>query len=403
MNKKFNKTSCISVPALPSVVCPLSSAPLRLAHLESSMDWGGQELRIVEQCAWLNAHGHRAWIIANPRAAIVSHAQAQHVPIAEIPMYGVTHPYTLLRLIRFIHENDINVIDCHSQRASYYGAYLKWLTAKAVIRSHHVANPIHANNLKQLFWRHGSHGIVVTATMIREQLIAQNLTAGQPIHLALPGVDPERFHPQIEGQALRAQWGIPADATLIANIGMIRPDKGQLYFVEACRSLMARHHKLYAVQLGEATCQTAAYKEAVLASAQAEIATGKIQFLGYQGEIEQWLAMADIVVIASTVEAQTRLVTQAFLMKKNVVATTVGGLPEMITPLRTGLLCQPGQAAALAATIEQLINNPSLAHQLKENAYQQAMTHWTFNAMMQEMLSYYRQALEQSKKHAKAS
>ncbi|WP_215778713.1 glycosyltransferase family 4 protein [Paludibacterium sp. B53371] len=367
---------------------------MRIAHIESSMDWGGQELRIVEQAVWLNAHGHPCWIVARPGSAILTQARQRGLPLLEMEIRGSMNPATLRTLRHFVREQQIDLIDCHGNRDSTYGAYLKWFGGLPVVRSRHVTDPIGASGLKKLVWRYGNHGIVVTAGRIREMLQQDGLADPARVYVAVAGVDEQRFHPGLDGAALRAQLGIAPAARVVANVGMIRPDKGQLFFVQACRQIIDCRDDVVAIQLGEATGQTRGYKQQVLAEAGAALESGRIRFLGYQADIEHWLALADIVVVASIgTEAQTRLVAQAFLMKKNVVATTVGGLPEMIRHEQTGLLCAPGDAAALQQAVSRLLEDPALAERLRENAYQHALSHMSFDHMMQGMLGCYRQAL----------
>lgn len=363
---------------------------MRIAHIESSMDWGGQELRIVEQTEWLNANGHPCWIIARPGSAILRQAQQRKLPVHELEIRGSANPGTLFALLRFLKRERIQLLDCHGNRDATYGAYVKWLTGIVVIRSRHITNRIPLDPLKRLVWKKGSHGVVVTAGKVREIIGAAGLRPPQDIHVAVAGVDTRRFRPDLSAAALKESLGIPAGHRVIANVGMIRPDKGQLFYVRACKELLARHEGITCIQLGEATKQTAAYRQQVLAEAHDEIATGKIRFLGYKGDIENWLALADIVVIASIgTEAMTRLVAQAFLMKKNVVATTVGGLPEMIEHEHTGLLCPSKDASALAKSVGRLLDDPDLAERLRENAYRHALASMTFEHMMSGMLDYY--------------
>ncbi|SMF02317.1 glycosyltransferase family 4 protein [Pseudogulbenkiania subflava] len=370
---------------------------MRIAHIESSMDWGGQELRIVEQSEWLNREGHPTWVIARPGSAILEQARGRGVPTHAMEIRGSVNPVTYRELSRFLKRERIELLDCHGNRDSTYGAYVKWLQQVPVVRSRHVTDPIRADALRRLIWRRGNDGIVVTAGKIREMLAEAGLAESERVYVAAAGVDESRFSPERDGRSLRERLGIPLDHMVIANVGMIRPDKGQLYFVRACKELLVRHAGITCIQLGEATGQTADYKEAVLHEAGSALDAGRIRFLGYQPDIENWLAVADLVVVASVAtEAQTRLVAQAFLMKKNIVATTTGGLPEMIDHQRTGLLCPPGNAEALAAAIDRLLAEPGLAANLREAAYQHALQYMSFDYMMQGMLGAYRQAVRRA-------
>jgi glycosyltransferase involved in cell wall biosynthesis len=371
---------------------------LRIAHIESSMHWGGQELRIVEQTEWLNNQGYPTWIIARPGSAIVEKAREKSLPLHEMPIRGSFNPSTFRKLLDFLRRNKIELLDCHGNRDGRYGAYVRWLTRISVIRSRHIIDPIRNDFFSRLVWRYGNDGIIVTADEIRKMIAASGLSKSDRIYVAVPGVDEKRFHPGLCGLSLRQKLGIPPHHFVIANIGMIRPDKGQLQFVAASRMLLKKHSDMTCIQVGEAPSHSLKYKDEVVDSAGEDGQNGRIRFLGYQSDIENWLALADVVVIASiATEAKTRLVAQAFLMKKNVVATTIGGLSEMIAHNHTGLLCQPDDSTALAQAVEVLMDDKELAKGLRENAYQQAIQSMTFECMMSGMLAAYNQATRSSK------
>lgn len=367
---------------------------MRIAHIESSMHWGGQELRIVEQTEWLNAQGHLAWIIARPGAAIVEKARQKNLPVYELPIRGAFNPGTLRRLLRFIDHHDIELLDCHGNRDASYGAYVRWLSGIAVIRSRHITDPLRRDAYNRLIWRRGNHGVIVTAEAIADHIVASKLSQRERIFVAEAGVDERRFHPKVNASALRQSLGIDPNQIVVANIGMIRPDKGQLEFVEASKQILAKNPSVVCIQIGEATTHSLNYKQQVLEAAGDDLKNQRIRFLGYHDDIEQWLALANIVVIASiATEAKTRLVSQCFLMKKNVVATRVGGLPEMIAHRDTGLLCPANDSVELALAVQSIIDDPVLAERLREQAYQHALETATFGQMMDGMLAVYEQAL----------
>lgn len=367
---------------------------MRIAHIESSMHWGGQELRIVEQTEWLNAQGHLAWIIARPGAAIVDKSREKDLPVCEMAIRGAFNPGTLRRLLRFIDHHDIQLLDCHGNRDASYGAYVRWLSGIAVIRSRHIIDPLRRDPFNRLIWRLGNHGVIVTAEAIADHIVSSQLSKRERIYVAEAGVDERRFHPQVDASELRQRLGITPDQIVVANIGMIRPDKGQLEFVEASKQVLENNPLVVCIQIGEATSHSLDYKQQVLEAAGDHLKQQRIRFLGYHDDIEQWLALANIVVIASiATEAKTRLVSQCFLMKKNVVATRVGGLPEMIGHGSTGLLCPANEPSALAQAVQNLIDDPCLAEGLRERAYQQALKTATFGHMMDGMLAVYELAL----------
>ncbi len=367
---------------------------LRIAHFESSMNWGGQELRIIEQMEWLIAHGYDVWLIARPGSAILAEAVKRDLPNLALRVRGSVNLKTLYKLLRFLQQEEINLLDCHSNKDAYYGLWTRLLTNRKVIRSRHVTDRIITKNGRALVWRYGNDYIITTADAVNRQIIDLGLAPAEKIYTAKAGVDEKRFHPHIDSDHLKKQLGIPLDHTVVANIGMIRRDKGQLYYAKACNQLLNAHQKLSCIQVGEATLQTKRYKAEVVREIQQGSHADRFHFLGYHDDIENYLAMADIVVIASIgTEAQTRLVSQAYLMKKAVVATRIGGLPEMVLDQETGLLCEATKGDALAATIDRLLDDRKLRNALTDNAYTYALQHMTIDLMMQEMISVYEKTL----------
>ena len=376
----------------------LKDSSLRIAHIESSMHWGGQELRIVEQTEWLNKQGFPTWIIARPGSAIIEKAREKALPVREMPIKGSFNPSTLRNLLRFLRQHKITLLDCHGNRDSRYGAYVRWLLGIPVIRSRHIIDPIRRDLFNHLLWRYGNDGIIVTADKIREMIVGLGLSTAENIYVAAAGVDENRFHPGRCGLSLRRQLGIPEHHFVVANIGMIRPDKGQLQFVKACQALLKKYTEMTCIQIGEAPAHALAYQDEVLAAAGDDGQSGRIRFLGYQADIENWMALADVIVIASiATEAKTRLVAQAFLMKKNIIATTTGGLSEMISHQHTGLLCPPDDPGALAEAVELLMHDKGLAATLSDKAYHHAAQSMTFEFMMSGMLETYSQAIARAK------
>ncbi|EIJ43745.1 glycosyltransferase [Beggiatoa alba B18LD] len=368
---------------------------MRIAHLESSLHWGGQELRIIEQMLWLRAHGHQVWLIAHSRSAILHEARRYGLSCLPLDIHNAFSLPILWQLYHFLHVQQIELIDTHSSKDSYQACWIKWLTGITVVRSRHVTNPIRHSFVHRLIWQYGNDRVIVTAQTIKAQLVSFGLKSIHAIDVAIAGVDETRFYPQLreKNQALRASLGISTDHWIIANIGMIREDKGQLFFVQACQEIAQHFSNVTFLQIGEATENSQAYKQQVLTAVAHSTYQTHFHFLGYRVNIEDYLSICDVIIIASiATEAQTRLVSQAFLTKTAVVATSTGGLVEMIEHEKTGLLCPAQSAHALAENTMRLLREPSLREQLCLNALQHANQHWTLTQMMNGMLNSYQQA-----------
>jgi glycosyltransferase involved in cell wall biosynthesis len=363
-----------------------------IAHIESSLNWGGQELRIIEQTQWLINNGYKTIIIARPKSKILIEAHERKLPYFELEIKGSVHLLQIFKLIYFLKKNKIDILDAHSSRDASYAMFVKFFTNIKVIRSRHVTNRIKNDFFHAFIWRYGSHAIITTANKIKSDIVNLKLFDKNKIFVAPAGVDETKFSlsKYKDIQSLKEKHSIPKNDIIIANIGMIRGDKGQYYYFKMCEILAKKYPNITFLQIGEATRDTQKYKAKILEEYNKSDYKSRIHFLGYKSNIQDYIAISDIVVIASVgTEAMTRLVSQCFFMKKNIVATNVGGLPEMIEDKVTGLLSEPRDPQALANNVESILENQSLKIQYQQNAFKYAQENFTFSSMMEFMINTY--------------
>jgi len=87
---------------------------MRIAHIESSMNWGGLELRVLEQSEWLQENGHEAHVIALPGSAMLREARQRRLPALELEMRGNANPQTIYRLLGYLKRNNIEVLNAQA-------------------------------------------------------------------------------------------------------------------------------------------------------------------------------------------------------------------------------------------------------------------------------------------------
>ncbi|GGH81501.1 glycosyltransferase involved in cell wall biosynthesis [Pullulanibacillus pueri] len=118
-----------------------------------------------------------------------------------------------------------------------------------------------------------------------------------------------------------------------------------------------------------------------------------VVFLGYQNNVPALLKRADIVVLSSLQENQPFAVMEAQLAGKPIVATAVGGIPEMIQDKKTGLLAPAKSAEGLYTNLKRLVNHKALRNSLGTNGQEWAMKKWNLNRMIDETISVFQEQL----------
>jgi len=177
---------------------------------------------------------------------------------------------------------------------------------------------------------------------------------------------------------VRRELGSGDDIT-VGLFGRIATWKGQHVLLEAVRSLPG----LRAVIVGAPLFGEDAYQRELTRLASDPALAGRVQFLGFRPDIQALMQAMDIIVHTSTLaEPFGRVVVEGMMARRPVVAAAAGGVLEIIDHGQDGLLCVPGDAAALSRTLALLVKNPDLRERLAETGYKTAKARFTREHML---------------------
>ena len=165
------------------------------------------------------------------------------------------------------------------------------------------------------------------------------------------------------------------DACHLIISGTVMKSKGQEDAVRSMIELVKiRNRRVELVIVGSAQPEFQNYLQEIINS---EGVADCIHFIPFHENVLSIVNAADIVLVCSRMEAFGRVILEAMLMEKAVIATNTGGTPEMIINEETGLLYTPGNYLQLADQIEQLLDNPDKRKKLAQNAYHFAKSTFT--------------------------
>lgn len=170
------------------------------------------------------------------------------------------------------------------------------------------------------------------------------------------GIDLEAIHVTIEKSEMRRQWHIDEKTTLIGTVGRLVPVKGQAILLEALRILRDSCHNITLLFVGDGPLR--GHLQLVVQRLGLE---QSVIFAGHQEKPYDFINMMDIFVLSSLHEGIPMVLLEALALKRSVIATRVGGIPEVVSHGLSGILVSPGNAGELAAGIKDLINDPSKA------------------------------------------
>ncbi len=358
---------------------------MNILHLESSGSWGGQEYRTCLEVNWLNAHGHQAWLICDPKSEVLPRARELGARVLALALRRRIDPIASFRIWFFCWRHEIDLIKTYSSKDHWLCLPLH-LAGLPVTRSRCITDPLGSRS-RGFIYKYGCAKIVADAKVIKRQLVEQNGIAPEKIEVIGSAVDLLKFSPNLDPMKFREEMGFSADTPLIANIGMIRSDKGQMRLMKAARIVLQQRPEARFIFVGQGTGDR--WREQRLRQAIYDAGLeNKIIMLGYRWDTPEILVAANMVVIASLcTEASPIVLREAFATGRPVIATKVGDIPEIVEDGQNGLLVEPGDSDALAVAILRFISDEKLAAHCAANALRYAREHFDFNQMIREKLA----------------
>ncbi len=224
---------------------------------------------------------------------------------------------------------------------------------------------------------------------VRDYLLAHLGLDPAKVRVVPNGVDVAAIDAARPGPLVRRELGLPADVPVIGLVGRLDHwGKGHKELFSAMAQLRERHPvQALIVGGGRREAQVRQLAESLgLAAA--------VHFLGPRRDVPDLLNAMDIFVLPSYSEGVSLALLEAMAAGRPVVATAVGGLPEVVTDGDNGLLIPPRDANALAEALARLLSDPAWAQQLGANARAHVREHYSLDRLGREINEIYAELVE---------
>ncbi len=184
---------------------------------------------------------------------------------------------------------------------------------------------------------------------------------------------------------LRKELGLSDKGKLVGIIGRLVPIKGHEIFLRAARSVAEKLPSCYFLIVGDGP-----ERPKLQGMAEALGISSKVLFLGWRRDLDRVYADLDLCTLSSYNEGTPVSLLEAMAAGVPIVATRVGGVKDLITPPKTGLLVPPGDAQALAEAIITLLNDPEGARRMARAGRERAYPFYDVKALISRMEQFYR-------------
>ena len=315
----------------------LGGSERQLTEIAKSLDRGAFQPHV----ACFHAEGFRA-----------EELRAAGVPLVRLPVKSFFGPSVLTgaaALGRYLREHNIELVHTFDVPMNLFGVPAARLFRVPRVlssqRAHRALTPGFRHHLLRIT-DHLADAIVVNSEAVRRDLIEADRVPAQRIHLCYNGLDTSQFQPPP---------GRPATPVVIGVICALRPEKGLETLLEAFAQTSGAGLRIVGDGHSFPTLQTLALKLKL---------GDRCEFEPGTKHVAERLGSIHIFVLPSLSEAFSNSLMEAMACECCVVASRVGGNPELITDGETGLLFPARDSAALARSLQQLIDEPALRTRL---------------------------------------
>ncbi|TGS14941.1 glycosyltransferase family 1 protein [Mesorhizobium sp. M2E.F.Ca.ET.209.01.1.1] len=319
---------------------------------ESSPDIGGQERQLLIQMRSLRASGIDVVLACRPNSRVGALAATMNIRTVTLPFRNGADPRTIIGLYRLIAAMRPAACFCHSGHDTdnlAIAARLFGRNRPRLIRSKAYL----AGKISEYSYNYFLDVTFTPSKYLRSKILSNSRVDPKRIEVIYPGVDFEKLDAEcyLDLPSDLSHWIERKRGTLIVQVGMLRKEKGHLMMLDAIAKLRSRWPALHFAIVGSGPEQESIKQRAI------ELGLYDQIWMGELPSVAAILKKADLVVMPSFVEALGLAQVEAAGLGIPIVASNIGGIPETISHLETGLLAEPN-ANDFAQWLDHALSHP---------------------------------------------
>lgn len=316
--------------------------------------------------------------------------RAENVPIVEIPLRSYRNASLATaawRLVRYIREHQIELVHAFDSPSTSFGVPVARAARAPVVlasqRAHRELSPSWLRHLLRLTDQMAD-AVVVNCEFLKRHLVDDEKVPAERIRVCYNGIELDRFSPAGRGKPeefARARL-------VVGTVCVLRPEKGLDVLVEAFARLRRAFPGVLLVVVGDGPVRE------LLAAQAGQLGLGEsFRILPSRSDVAEVLRAIDIFVLPSRSEALSNALMEAMACGCAVVATGVGGTPELVEDGKTGLLVAPDDAGGLAAALRLLLEEEATRQRLARSAAAFIRSRFSVEASAQRLGEIYEEFL----------
>ncbi|MEQ1516234.1 MAG: glycosyltransferase family 4 protein [Usitatibacteraceae bacterium] len=364
--------------------------PLSILHTESSLGWGGQEIRILTEARGMLDRGHRVTLLTPAEAEIFPAAKRAGIPVEAVDIAKKRFkPLLTLRNWLRAHGSEYDVINTHSSTDTWLAA-VACATLQgmpALVRTRHVSTAVNNHFSTRWLYEKATAHIVTTGEALRQQLHGDNGYPLEHMTSVRTGIALDYYRP-LDKSSMRTKLGLENRPT-IGIVATLRDWKGHEDLLDAMVLLRTQSGEFGEWRLaivGDGP-EFARLETKIAARQLGDV----VKLVGNQNNVPEWLSAFDIFTLPSYGnEGVPQGIMQAMACGLPVVCTSVGAISEAVQDGHTGIMVATRNPQALADGLAALMRDTQRRTTMGGAGHAFAQEHFGVNVMLDKMEAVFR-------------
>lgn len=325
-------------------LAPLGSDPSQVFH-------GGAQKMTMRIAAHFQSAGAEVFFASDDRGANAS--------LGFLRSHGVKHIYcswaqsrkvlaNVWNLIRTVRKHGIDVIHAHDRRSAMYAWIVSKWTGTPMIYT--ARNEFTDKVITRWFF---GRNITSVSKAVKDNLVKNFGISSERVKVIYNGIELKRST-ENERCEILDKYGLNANDRIVVVVARLSTQKGHRYLIDAIAEMSNGHSNLKVLLVGSGEL-----RDDLMSQVEESGVKGEIIFCGSQDCVAAFYDISEFSILPSLWEGLPGSAIESLLLGKPVVASCVGGLPEIVEDKHTGLLVPPGDSAALARAILFMLEDPA--------------------------------------------
>ncbi|MGR3633915.1 MAG: glycosyltransferase [Limimaricola soesokkakensis] len=360
----------------------------RILYIIDSLKIGGAEMLLLGLLDAVKKRGDIAHVAYFSPGPLESAVAARGIEATRLSEKGLRDPLAMIRALQLIRRWRPDIVHTHLIKSDLVGQLAARLSRRRRIITLHNTDPWRRNRKMSFAYRaatSGADACIAVSDRVAEHVAQYGGYRRDRIDTIVNGIDLGRFDPEVVDPLDLSPYGVEPGVPVIAVIGSLTEQKDHENFLRAAALLAPHRSRPHFLIVGEGPLRDR------IANSMGEMGLPpeRVTLTGAILEMPELLAAIDMLVISSGWEGLPMTLLEGMAMRRPVVSTAVGGIPDVVVDGVNGSLVPPSDPQALATAMERMLADPIRAEEIGIAARRTVSTRFSAEVMRQRLCDLY--------------